>query len=86
SGAVALIMCFMLGPLGAHRFYVGKTKSGIIHLLTLGVFGVWTLIDLVMIVAGKFTDAQGRTVMLSPPSSSSSSSSSSGSNETKKAA
>lgn len=55
-----LLLSIFLGSIGVHRFYVGKTGTGIAMLLTLGGCGIWTLIDIVMIAMGNFTDAQGR--------------------------
>ena len=36
SKGVALVLCILLGWLGAHKFYEGKTGMGIIYLLTVG--------------------------------------------------
>jgi TM2 domain-containing membrane protein YozV len=58
----AFILCFVLGVFGAHRFYVGKTMSGILQLLTLGGLGLWTLSDKLMIVIGNFTDDEGHRI------------------------
>jgi len=62
SNTVALLLCFFIGVLGVHRFYVGKVGTGILHLVTLGAFGIWTLVDLVMIILQKFTDGEGNTL------------------------
>ena len=58
----ALILCFFFGWVGAHRFYVGKIWTGILQLITLGGFGVWALIDFILIVLGAFTDKQGNKI------------------------
>ena len=55
----ALLLCFFVGPLGVHRFYAGKIGTGLLHLVTLGVFGIWTLVDLILIATGSFKDAEG---------------------------
>jgi len=58
----AFLLCFFLGALGIHRFYVGKTGTGIAQLLTLGGLGFWALVDFVMITVGKFTDKEGNPI------------------------
>ena len=59
---VTLLLCFFLGYLGAHRFYAGKIGTGILMLVTLGGFGIWELIDFIMILMKKFTDSEGKLI------------------------
>ena len=59
SRLVALLLCVFLGYLGIHRFYVGKIGTGILWLLTAGLFGIGALVDLILIAVGSFTDKAG---------------------------
>jgi hypothetical protein len=60
SRTVALLLAVFLGVFGAHRFYVGKTTSAILQIVTLGGLGIWWLADIIMIVTGSFRDDDGR--------------------------
>ena len=54
-----LLLCYFLGVLGVHRFYAGKIGTGILMILTFGGFGIWIIVDMVMIAVGSFKDGQG---------------------------
>ena len=56
---VALALCFFLGGLGVHRFYVGKIGTGILYLCTAGLFGIGWIIDFFSILFGHFRDKYG---------------------------
>lgn len=56
---VAFWLCFFLGFVGAHRFYVGKIGSGILYIFTCGLFGIGLIVDLIKILCGSFRDNTG---------------------------
>jgi TM2 domain-containing membrane protein YozV len=67
---IAALLAFVLGPLGIHRFYVGRSGSGIVMLvLTCTIVGLivsapWALIDMVryLIMSDReFAERYGRT-------------------------
>jgi len=60
SRGVALALATIIGPFGAHRFYVGKVGTGILQLCTIGGFGIWWLYDWILVLAGGFRDSNDR--------------------------
>jgi hypothetical protein len=57
---VAFLLSIFLGFLGADRFYIGRTRSAIIKLLTLGRSGAWWISDVILIASEWRKDAWGR--------------------------
>jgi len=60
SWRTALLLSFFLGFFGADRFYLGRTTSAIIKLITLGCFFVWWMSDFILIASDYRKDAWGR--------------------------
>lgn len=56
------LLCFFLGVIGVHRFYVGRVGSGIAMILTLGGLGIWLLVDFIVILCGNFKDKDGKVI------------------------
>ena len=53
----AIILSIFLGWLGVDRFYLGYTGLGILKLLTCGGWGVWWVIDIILIACGSIGPA-----------------------------
>lgn len=60
SRTVASILGFFLGGIGVHRFYLGNIGMGVAMLLVGWLtFGIWPLIDWIIVLAGQAHDDQG---------------------------
>jgi TctA family transporter len=60
----ALFLLGLFGIFGVHRFYVGKTGTGILMVLFGWLtFGIWWLIDVIMIATGAFKDSEGKRIV-----------------------
>src|SRR6266705_2750240 len=62
SRGLALALAVVGGVFGLHRFYTGRTQSGIWMCLTFGGMGMWYLYDIVIVAAGDFRDGDGQRV------------------------
>lgn len=60
-----LIFAFFLGGFGVHRFIHGKIITGVLMALTFGGFGIWTLVDIILIVSGNFKNKDSNIIRAS---------------------
>lgn len=56
---IALFLSLFFGFFGADRFYIGRTRSALAKLFTLGCLGVWWLSDVILIAGDYRKDANG---------------------------
>jgi len=62
SALKTLLFLLFLGWFGAHNFYLGKTKWGVIYLLTFGFCGLGVLVDFIKLAMGNLLDSEGNEI------------------------
>ena len=60
SKITALLLSIFLGSIGVDRFYLGYIGLGIVKLITCGGFGIWSLIDIILIAVDKLPTKDGQ--------------------------
>ncbi len=58
SGRVAFVLWLLVGLVGGHRYYLGRSWTGVLQTLTIGGVGIWWLIDL-LLLPGMVRQANG---------------------------
>lgn len=58
---VTLLLAIML-PLGIHRFMNGKIGTGLLYLFTGAGFGIWYIVDIILIAIGSFENKDGKKI------------------------
>ena len=59
SRGIALLLCVFFGYFGVHRFYAGRYLMGVLYLVTLGLFGIGWLVDILLVLLGRMRDRNG---------------------------
>jgi TM2 domain-containing membrane protein YozV len=59
SFLVTGLLSVFLGVFGVDRFFLGKTGTGLVKLLTCGGAGIWWLVDIIILLAGSTRDKAG---------------------------
>ncbi len=62
NGNHVLLAGALGGQLGLDRFLLGHTGLGVLKLVTCGGFGIWQMVDLILIATGSLRDAQGNSL------------------------
>jgi len=62
SYGVAVVLVVVFGLFGAHRFYAGRSVTGILQAMTLGGFGVWWVVDIFVVALGGLKDGDRRVI------------------------
>ncbi|KAF9959057.1 hypothetical protein BGZ65_000900, partial [Modicella reniformis] len=59
SYAITIILSIFFGYIGVDRFYLGYIITSLLKLVTAGGFGIWYIVDIILIVIGALPDHNG---------------------------
>ena len=57
-----LLFLILSWPLAAHRFYLRRYASAVLFIITFAGFGIWWIVDFILIVTGNMIDDFGNQV------------------------
>lgn len=67
SRGKAILLSLFLGWFGVDRFYLGYWRMAILKMVTLGLIGIWWLLDLYILLSDQMPDAAGRPLIKGEP-------------------
>ena len=57
-----LLFLILSWPLAAHRFYLRRYASAVLFIITIAGFGIWWIVDFILIITGNMKDDHGNQV------------------------